>query len=98
MKINRGLFLVFISLVFILNFISAVELELTQEYLFLTGEWTSSSDLKIDEMNVIIKNIGETSESFPFYNLEAGEYRNFVVCGEKNCINESEEQNRRVDL
>jgi len=79
--------------------VSAGELKVTLEHPFLIdGEWISASQLKVgdvlqtvDGKNVTIKSIKSVSEenNFSVYNLEAGEYHNFVVCGEENCSADS---------
>jgi len=79
--------------------VSAGELKVTLEHPFLIdGKWISASQLKVgdvlqtvDGKNVTIKSIKSVSEenNFSVYNLEAGEYHNFVVCGEENCSRDS---------
>lgn len=92
---NKFSFLLVFLLVLTLSFISAGTLKVTEEHPFLIdGEWIPASELEVgDELTlingskVVIKNIEdfEMEEPFPVYNLEAGEFHNFVVCGEEDC-------------
>jgi len=71
------------------TFISAGELKVTQEHPFLiNGSWIDASQLKVgDELTLVngskvtITKLTDvvSNESFKVYNLEAGEYHNFVV-------------------
>jgi hypothetical protein len=100
-KINKKIliFTLFIVLLLSFSFISASTLKVTEEHPFLIkGKWISANQLQIgdnlttiDGKKVRITNITgvETKEPFPVYNLEAGEYPDFVVCGENNCSNNS---------
>lgn len=99
MKNKFGFLVLSFILLFCLSFISAGTLKVTEEHPFLIdGEWIPASELQIgDELTLIngskvaIKNIKdfEMEEAFPVYNLEAGEFHNFVVCGEEDCSNNS---------
>jgi len=92
----RKLFIILSILVlFSLTFISASELRVTEEHPFLiNGEWISASELQVgDELTLVngskvkitkLTDI-ETEEPFLVYNLEAGEYHNFVV-GEEGVV------------
>jgi hypothetical protein len=96
----KSLYFVF-SLVLLLSFASAGKLEVTPEHPFLIdGEWVSASELQvgdlmqtIDGRQVRITNITgvevSEEESFSVYNLEAGIYHNFVVCGDDVCDEDS---------
>jgi len=96
---NKLLFLILFFSVFILSFVSAGELKVTQEHPFLiNGTWIDASELKVgDELTlangskVTITKLTDVveNESFPVYNLEAGEYHNFVVCGDDECDEDS---------
>ena len=83
------LLVVVVSVFFTISFVSAGELRVTEEHPFLiNGSWIDASQLKVgDELTlvngtkVIIKQITDVETENPFlvYNLEAGEYHNFVV-------------------
>jgi len=87
-------FLVFLLLVLV-SFISAGELRVTEEHPFLiNGSWIDASQLKIgDELTLVngskvkITKLTDviSNKSFKVYNLEAGEYHNFVV-GEEGVV------------
>ena len=89
MKNKFQFLLLVIFLVFTFSFVSADELKVTEEHPFLiNGSWIDASQLKVgDELTlvngtkVIIKQINDIETETPFlvYNLEAGEYHNFVV-------------------
>jgi len=78
----------FLSIILILNFFSASELKVTEEHLFLVdGKWIPASQLNVgdflqtsDGEKVVITEIEdiETKENFSVYNLEVGEFHNFV--------------------
>jgi hypothetical protein len=88
-----GLILSILSLsIYFISASSFGELKVTEEHPFLiNGSWIPASDLKVgDELTTIsgkkvritsIEDI-ETKEPFPVYNLEAGEYSNFVADGD----------------
>jgi len=88
-------FLLVLFLIFSFTFISAGELRVTEEHPFLiNGEWIEASQLKVgDELTltngskVTIKKLTSlhSNESFKVYNLEAGDYHNFVV-GEEGVV------------
>jgi hypothetical protein len=91
--------ILFIFLFFALNFCSAGTLKVTEEHPFLVnGSWISASELKvgdvletIDRKKVRITSLEDivSSENFSVYNLEAGVYHDFVVCGEDGCSDDS---------
>jgi len=91
----KTFFLFLLLSIFLLNFISAGELRVTEEHPFLiNGSWVSALDLKVgDELTLLngskvkITKLTdfETEEPFLVYNLEAGEYHNFVV-GEEGVV------------
>jgi hypothetical protein len=100
MKNNfKPLVLVFsVIIIFLfLPLISAGQLNVTQEHPFLiNGSWIEAKDLRegdllqtSDGKNVRITNIKDVevpeNESVEVYNLEAGIYHDFVVCGDKDC-------------
>ena len=86
---------ILLLLVISFTFVSAGELKVTQEHPFLiNGSWIDASQLKIgDELTlsngskVKITKLTDvvSNESFKVYNLEAGEYHNFVV-GEEGVV------------
>ena len=89
----QKLFLLVGILLFSLAFVSAGELRVTNEHPFLIdGKWISASELSVgDEMTTVdgrrvrISRIESVEEDVEVYNLEAGVYHDFVVCGEDNC-------------
>jgi len=93
--------------IFLLNFISAGELKVTEEHPFLiNGEWVSASDLKVgDELTLVngskvkitkLTDV-ETEEPFLVYNLEAGKYHNFVV-GEEGVVVHNSDRMKKVGI
>jgi len=85
------LFLILLLISF--TFISAGQLQVTEEHPFLVnGSWISASDLKVgdilttsDGKNVTIKKITDIGQKTKVYNLEAGIFHNFVV-GDENVV------------
>jgi hypothetical protein len=95
-----GFLLLFIFLISLnILFVQAGTLKVTEEHPFLVnGSWISASELKvgdvletIDGKKVRITSLEDivSSENFSVYNLEAGVYHDFVVCGEDGCSDDS---------
>jgi len=89
----KRLVVLFVFLLFSFTFISAGQLQVTEEHPFLVnGSWISASDLKVgdilttsDGKNVTIKKITDIGQKTKVYNLEAGIFHNFVV-GDENVV------------
>ena len=91
--------LILIFSLFLVYFSSASQIEVTEEHPFLIdNEWIPANQLEIWDLlttsegkRVKITNIRdiETEEPFLVYNLEAGEYNDFVVGDEKVVVHNS---------
>jgi len=97
---KKSWLVLFLLVVISFTFVSAGELKVTQEHPFLiNGSWIDASQLKVgDELNlangskVTITKLTDvvSNKSFKVYNLEAGEYHNFVVGEEGVAVHNSD--------
>jgi len=102
---KNKLFFLF-SFLLLTSFISAGELKVTQEHPFLiNGSWIDASQLKVgDELTLVngskvtITKLTDVvaNESFKVYNLEAGEYHNFVVGKEGVVVHNSNKIDKEI--